>query len=52
MVVEKSPKVNPPSGRVPGQGLLVILISGLWRRRNNGENRVTVVLPRIFRIEG
>src|SRR4051812_18032420 len=41
MVVEKLPEINPPSDRVPGQGLLTIQISGSRRRRNNGENRVT-----------
>lgn len=34
MVVEKLPEVNPPSGRVPGRGLL---ISEALRRRNDGE---------------
>src|SRR4051812_21200310 len=37
MVVEKLPGVNPPSGRVPGQGLLEAPILESWRRQNRGE---------------
>src|SRR4051812_11284192 len=37
MVVEKLPEVNPPSGRVPGQGLLAAPILESQRRRNRGE---------------
>src|ERR1041385_6645802 len=37
MVVEKLPEVNPPSGRVPGRGLLVLPILEVRRRRNRGE---------------
>src|SRR3954465_2377782 len=37
MVVEKLPEVNPPSGRVPGQGLLATPILEARRRRNRGE---------------
>src|SRR4051812_25422872 len=37
LVVEKLPKINPPSGRVPGRGLLVIPISGSRRRQNREE---------------
>src|ERR1041385_1346059 len=37
MVVEKLPKVVPPSGRVPGRGLLVLPILEARRRRNRGE---------------
>src|SRR3954469_23369386 len=37
MVVEKLPEVNPPSDRVPGRGLLVLLILEARRRRNRGE---------------
>src|SRR4051812_41671949 len=37
MVVEKLPEVNPPSSRVPGQGLLAAPILKSWRRRNRGE---------------
>src|SRR3954468_13565320 len=33
MVVEKLPEVNPPSGRVPGQGLLAApILESRWRR--------------------
>src|SRR4051812_3738788 len=49
MVVEKLPKVNPPSGRVPGRVLLVLLILEVRRRRNRGENR-NVGLP--LRVSG
>ncbi|KAE8770535.1 hypothetical protein D1007_57694 [Hordeum vulgare] len=37
MVVEKLPEVNPPSGRVPGRGLLTLPISEVLRRRNDGD---------------
>ena len=37
MVEEKLPKVNPPSGRVPGRGLLALPILEARRRRNRGE---------------
>src|SRR3954471_16201520 len=37
MVVEKLPEVIPPSGRVPGRGLLVLPILEARRRRNKGE---------------
>src|SRR4051812_2813210 len=37
MVVEKLPEVNPPSGRVPGQGLLAAPILEARRWRNRGE---------------
>src|ERR1041385_4515710 len=37
MVVEKLPKVVPPSGRVPGRGLLVLPILEARRQRNRGE---------------
>src|SRR3954469_14206070 len=37
MVVEKLPKVDPPSGRVPGRGLLTLPILEARRRRNRGE---------------
>ena len=39
MAVEKLPEVNPPSGRVPGRGLLTLPISEALRRRNDGEIR-------------
>src|SRR4051812_39210497 len=37
MVVEKLPEVNPPSGRVPGRGLLALPILEARRRRNRGK---------------
>src|ERR1041385_4208662 len=37
MVVEKLPEVVPPSGRVPGRGLLVLLVLEARQRRNRGE---------------
>src|SRR3954467_7619079 len=37
IVVEKLPEVIPPSGRVPGRGLLVLPILEARRRRNRGE---------------
>ncbi|KAE8779595.1 hypothetical protein D1007_47387 [Hordeum vulgare] len=37
MAVEKLPEVNPPSGRVPGGGLLTLPISEALRRQNDGE---------------
>src|ERR1043165_4733694 len=37
MVVDKLPEVNPPSGRVPGRGLLVLPILEARRRWNRGE---------------
>src|ERR1041385_7716015 len=37
MVVEKLPEVVPPSGRVPGRGLLVLPILEARRRQNRGE---------------
>jgi len=49
MVVEKLPEIDPPSGRVPGQGLLAIPISGSRRRWNTGENQDMECLPRVFR---
>src|ERR1041385_6883672 len=37
MVEEKLPEVNPPFGRVPGRGLLVLPILEARQRRNRGE---------------
>src|SRR3954469_19720842 len=37
MMDEKLPEVNPPSGRVPGRGLLALLILEARRRWNRGE---------------
>ena len=47
MVVEKLPEIDPPSGRVPGQGLLAIPISGSRWRWNSGEIRDTGFLLRV-----
>src|ERR1041385_3985586 len=37
MVERRLPEVGPPSGRVPGRGLLVLPISEARQRRNRGE---------------
>src|ERR1041385_1084561 len=37
MVERRLPEVGPPSGRVPGRGLLVLPISEARRRWNRGE---------------
>ena len=37
MVERRLPEVGPPSGSVPGRGLLVLPISEARRRRNRGE---------------
>src|ERR1044071_5338131 len=37
IVERRLPEVGPPSGRVPGRGLLVLPISEARRRRNRGE---------------
>ncbi|KAE8805984.1 hypothetical protein D1007_17896 [Hordeum vulgare] len=39
MVVKKLPEVNPPSGTVPGRGLLTLPILEALRWRNDGEIR-------------
>src|SRR4051812_5886262 len=52
MVLDKLPKINPPSGRVPGQVLLAIRISGSRWRRKNGENLVMEDLSRVFGMRG
>ena len=49
MVVEKLPEINPPSGNVPGRGLLAIPILESLRQWNSGENRDTGSL---FRVSG
>ena len=48
MAVEKLPEVNPPSGRVPGRGLLTLPISEALRRRNDGEIRDSGCDARVF----
>ena len=58
MVERRLPEVGPPSGRVPGRGLLVLPISEARRRRNRGEiaNKGSVlegfVSRRIYRQRG
>ena len=51
MVVEKLPEVNPPSGRVPGQGLLAAPI--LKRRRQQNREGIAKKgfspIPSLFR---
>src|SRR3954469_24422718 len=37
MVEDKLPEVNPPSGRVPGRGLMALLILEARRRQNRGK---------------
>src|SRR4051812_43377412 len=49
MVEEKLPEVNPPSGRVPGRGLLVLRT---WKRGGGGieaRSRKRVLLSRVSR---
>ena len=48
MVVERLPEVIPPSGRVPGRGLLMLPILGALRRRNRGEIAKKGSVPRVF----
>src|ERR1041385_635049 len=52
MVVEKLPEVVPPSGRVPGRGLLVLSILEAWRRRNRGEIAKKGSVPEGFSSRG
>ena len=52
MVVEKLPEIDPPSGRVPGRGLLAIPILELLWQRNSGENRYAGSLFRVFTPRG
>src|SRR4051812_17974436 len=48
MVERKLPEVGPPSGRVPGRGLLVLPISEAWRLRNRGDIAKKGSLPEGF----
>ena len=48
MVVERPPKVNPPSGRVPGQVLQAIPRSESRRRWNSRYFRGTETSLRVF----
>ena len=52
MVIEGPPEINPPSGRVPGQELLLIPISGSRWRQNSGENVEKESSLGIFRSRG
>ena len=52
MVMEGPPEINPPSGKVPGQELLLILISGSRWQRNSGENVEKESSLGIFRSRG
>src|SRR3954464_301479 len=47
MVVEKPSKINPPSGRVPGQVRRALPILESPRRQNRGEYREKKCLPRV-----
>ena len=47
MAMEGLPEVNPPSGRVPGQRLLVDPILEQWRRWNREEIRKKGSLLRV-----
>src|SRR3954467_6845665 len=52
MVVEKLPEVNPPSGRVPERGLLVLPILEARRQRNRGEIAKKGSVPEGFSSRG
>src|SRR3954464_12211787 len=52
MVVEKLPEVVPPSGRVPGRGLLVLPILEARRRRKRGEITKKGSVPEGFSSRG
>src|SRR3954471_20230914 len=52
MVVEKLPEVVPPSGRVPGRGLLVLPILEARRRRHRGEIAKKGFVPEGFSSRG
>ena len=48
MVMEEPPEINPPSGRVPGQELLLIpILESRWRR-NSGIDHKKESFPRDF----
>ncbi|KAI4975359.1 hypothetical protein ZWY2020_048966 [Hordeum vulgare] len=51
-MVEKLLEVNPPSGRVPGRGLLALPISEALQRWNGGEIRDSGSILRVFRPRG
>ena len=48
MAMEKLPEVNPPSGRVPGQGLLAAMILKRRWRQNREEITKKGSAPRVF----
>ena len=48
MVMDGPPEINPPSGRVLGQELLLILILESRRQWNNGVDHETGSSPRGF----
>src|ERR1041385_8851089 len=52
MVVDKLPEVVPPSGWVPGRGLLVLPILEARRRRNRGEIKKKGSVPEGFSSRG
>src|ERR1044071_9883292 len=52
MVVEKLPEVIPPSGRVPGRGLLVLPVLESRRRWNRGEIAKKGSVPKGFSSRG
>src|SRR3954467_7431582 len=52
MAMEKLPEVNPPSGRVPGQGLLAAPILKRRRRQNREEIAKKGSAPRVFGARG
>ena len=52
MVMEEPPEINPPSGRVPGQELLLIPISGSRSRRNSAVDGEKESSLRVFGARG
>src|SRR4051812_7070589 len=52
MAMEKLPEVDPPSGRVPGQGLLAAPILKRQRRRKREGFWKNGFAPRVFRARG
>ena len=52
MAMEKIPEVDPPSGRVPGQGLLTAPILKRRRRRNREGIGKKGSAPRVFGARG
>ena len=52
MVMEEPPEINPPSGRVSGQELLLIPISGSRWRRISGVDGKKESSLRVFGMRG